>query len=237
MPEADPSPFVEEELLKVKKRLDDSDTFVRRAMLEKGAMVLRGLEAESARAHAMAKLADRDLATGLMRHGFFRLRLEFEAERSRRTGQPLALLLVDLDNFSLLNRNHGYEAGEVVLRAVGQAIANPWIARPARRPPVLAREAADSYAILLPGADADEADQRAETVRDLIERLPLGKAGRSTASLGAVVRGGATSRVFDASQMFSQAKIAVLQARSEGGNRVALDTGGGLTSRPPRGAK
>lgn len=209
---------LEGELARTRQRLAENEELLRGALLERGAMVLRGLEEEKQRAIERAELSRRDLGTGLLRHGFFRRRLVFEVERARRAGDPLALLLMDLDGFTAFNERCGYEAGDQALLAIARSLEALWIARPGPRPPALGRDEGDRFALLLPGAGLSEAAARAEGARELVERLPLGPP-RLTASLGgAVAEGGAAA----AGALLAAASARLAEARGQGGNRAVV---------------
>lgn len=71
---------------------------------------------------ALRQLATRDQLTGLLnRREFDRIMAE-EAERSRRFGHPLALVMVDIDHFKAVNDTHGHLAGDAVLREVAKTL-------------------------------------------------------------------------------------------------------------------
>jgi diguanylate cyclase (GGDEF)-like protein len=77
--------------------------------------------------------------------------------------RPAALLLLDLDGFKEVNDSLGHTAGDQLLRQIGPRLL------PALRPgEVLARLGGDEFAVLLPGAGLDEAQDRAERLRQLI---------------------------------------------------------------------
>jgi diguanylate cyclase (GGDEF)-like protein len=206
------------EIEDLRKRLAESDAMLRRSLEEKGAMVLARLEEEAVRAIEMSALYERDLATGLLRHGSFRARLDFEIERSERTGDALALILADIDDFSRYNQRYGYEAGDRALSAIGRALLVLWEAEPSRRPPVLARDAGDGFAVLLPGTDGADVWKRAEAIRDLVDRLPL-PSGRLTASVGGAWRQPGCST---ASELLAAARAGLSSAHEAGGNRYIL---------------
>ena len=74
--------------------------------------------------------------------------------------QPLALLMIDLDNFKQVNDNHGHSAGDEVLRSVGECLARSFI----RKSDFVARYGGDEFAVILP-------DTSAENARPLIVRF------------------------------------------------------------------
>jgi diguanylate cyclase (GGDEF)-like protein len=77
--------------------------------------------------------------------------------------RPAALLLLDLDGFKEVNDSLGHHAGDQLLRQIGPRL------RPALRPgDVLARLGGDEFAVLIPEAGLDEAQERAELLRELV---------------------------------------------------------------------
>jgi diguanylate cyclase (GGDEF)-like protein len=209
---------LEEELLQTRSRLADHEALLRKAMTEKGELLLRELEATRVRAYEASEAAQKDPVTQLLRHGTFRSRLSFELQRSRRTASPLGLLLADLDNFSSYNSAHGYVEGEKILAVVGRSLPALWLGRPGPRPPVFGREGGDCLGVLLPGADRREVLERAERVRDLIERIPSGKT-RITASIGASLL--ASEDTVDG--FLARAYAALSRAQESGGNATAFE--------------
>ncbi len=101
--------------------------------------------------------ADRDPLTGLLNHRAFHKRLEQEAEAARRSGLPLAIAMMDLDNFRFFNDGYGHSIGDDLLRQVSGALSA------ACRPgDTLARYGGDEFALLLPGLGAEGAVRLAD---------------------------------------------------------------------------
>jgi len=101
--------------------------------------------------------ADRDPLTGLLNHRAFHKRLELEAAESRRSGRPLSIAMMDLDNFKFFNDGYGHSVGDEVLKRVARAL------HAACRPgDVLARFGGDEFALLMPGVGAEEAVRLAD---------------------------------------------------------------------------
>ncbi|MHB1843527.1 MAG: GGDEF domain-containing protein [Deltaproteobacteria bacterium] len=205
------------ELEKTRQRLADAEGLLRDLMKDKGETILRQLEASRVRSQRETELASRDVVPSLLRHGHFRHRLSFELDRSRRTAEPLALLLVDLDGFRAFNEARGYREGERVLEWIGGSLESLWVVRPAPRPPILGREAGDCFGAILPGCDRSEVERRAEEIRNLIERLPVGEP-RPTASLGGVLAGSSST----AEDLLGVARRALGEAQAGGGNRAII---------------
>lgn len=71
----------------------------------------------------LERLANQDGLTGLPNRRAFFTRLETEFHRSRRSGNPLSLLMLDIDHFKNFNDSYGHQVGDEALRAVGVALA------------------------------------------------------------------------------------------------------------------
>jgi diguanylate cyclase (GGDEF)-like protein len=116
-----------------------------------------------------------DDLTGIANRRYFERALADEWNRARRREHPLALVLLDLDHFKMLNDRRGHPAGDECLRRVGKFLADSV----KRSGEVVARYGGEEFAILLPGVDADGAIRVAEGLREGIEQL-----GNVTASCG-----------------------------------------------------
>jgi GGDEF domain-containing protein len=111
-------------------------------------------------------LASHDSLTGLPNRRLFLDRLAQALARSRRSGEPLALLFIDLDHFKEINDRLGHGAGDIVLRAVaGRLVAE------VREIDTVARLGGDEFIILL-----DATEDRAVIAKIA---TPAGRAGRS----------------------------------------------------------
>jgi diguanylate cyclase (GGDEF)-like protein len=106
----------------------------------------------------LARLSDTDALTGLANRRQFDRRLTQEWSRARRYRLPLALLMIDVDHFKRFNDRHGHPAGDACLREVARVLRDG-----ACRPTdLVARIGGEEFAILLPHADADEAQAVAD---------------------------------------------------------------------------
>jgi diguanylate cyclase (GGDEF)-like protein len=113
---------------------------------------------ENARLYEEARaLADRDPLTGFYNHRYLHERFGQEAVRARRARRPLSLLMLDLDDFKLVNDTFGHVLGDDVLRWTADLIR-----RTLRGSDVPARYGGDEFAILLPDSDGEEAARTAE---------------------------------------------------------------------------
>lgn len=109
-------------------------------------LVLRDLTERAEREHSLRHIAFRDELTGVLnRHGFNNTALA-RLVRQRRAQDGYGVLVLDIDDFKLLNDTHGHVAGDRVLRAVAQRISASL-----RREDAVARWGGDEFVILLDG--------------------------------------------------------------------------------------
>jgi diguanylate cyclase (GGDEF)-like protein len=165
---------------------------------------------------SLEQLATTDGLTGIHNHRFFQDRLTQEVERSERDGTPLALLLVDIDDFKGLNDRHGHTAGDTVLVQLARVLVGE--AGPAN---VVARYGGEEFAILAPGADTDEAVRLAEQIRLAVggrrfEVPPDGDAVSTSVSIGVA------SHVGDRASFFLEADRALYSAKGAGKDCVVV---------------
>lgn len=160
-----------------------------------------------------------DGLTRLANRRRFEERLADEIERARRfPEQSLALVMLDIDDFKLVNDRLGHIAGDEVLRAVA---ATTRVDR--RETDLTARYGGEELALILPGADIEGAARAAERIRAAVERLELPLEGedggplRVTVSAGVAVFGHGAD---DRTRLVAAADDALYEAKRAGKNRV-----------------
>jgi diguanylate cyclase (GGDEF)-like protein len=161
------------------------------APVEDGALELLGHLADlsaaayrNALTHAELALAARtDGLTGCLNHAAMQDTLRRELERCRRTGHGLSLAIVDLDDFKLVNEQHGHQAGDAVLKHVAAALRDS-----VRAYDVVARYGGDEFAIIALDAGEDVAvDVVARGLGEIRGRLgELGFGGKATLATAGV---------------------------------------------------
>ncbi len=156
--------------------------------------------------------AGTDPVTGCMNHRAMRWRLNEEIGRAMRTDGRLACLLIDLDNFKLVNDRHGHSAGDTLLREVAQALMGEF-----RAFDRVARYGGDEFVVILAGADLESAAIAAERARERMLEVPsFDVTPGVSASIGV-----AQWRVPMSTDMLLDAcDAALLQGKREGKGRV-----------------
>jgi diguanylate cyclase (GGDEF)-like protein len=185
-----------------------------------GSLVGQGAVAiENARLHRLIqKQAKTDPLTQLLNRREFEEQLAREVERAQRFGTPVGLVVLDLDDFKLINDRFGHLAGDGVLKAAAGAIRQ--CTREIDQP---ARWGGEEFAVILPHTGLDGAARLAERLRQAIaERqipTPDGRSVRVTASFGvAALPGSGTTQV----ELTAAADDAVYRSKRAGKNRVSL---------------
>lgn len=172
----------------------------------------------------IVELAAKDGLTGCVVHRVFHQRFNEEVARSYRHGHPLSLLMIDLDDFKVVNDTYGHLVGDHVLAAIGAGLKEY-----SRSFDVIGRLGGDEFAVLMPETDRAAAVALAERIRDEIPRVlevPL------TFSVGVSDLNSSTPT---AEQMLDDADIALYQAKKTGRDSVVVRSGVHQTSRPQPG--
>jgi diguanylate cyclase (GGDEF)-like protein len=185
-------------------------------------------------------LASCDGLTGIANRRSFDERLTQEWNRAARARKPLALAMIDLDNFKQFNDLYGHLAGDKCLCAVAAELA-----RQVQRPEdLVARFGGEEFALLMPHTTAEGAAKVIERIRAAIIELGIEHIGNSwkhvTVSIGysSLTPTGSDGQ----SRLIQLADAALYQAKSGGRNRIELissiegakaaaQDGGSLTSR------
>jgi diguanylate cyclase (GGDEF)-like protein len=156
-----------------------------------------------------------DGLTGLANRRHAERSLETEASRAERFGGPLAVVLVDLDDFKEVNDRHGHLAGDDVLRELATVLSET-----VRSVDIASRWGGEEFALILPGADAVGGAQLAERARvALAERTILTQEGvpvRVTASFGVA----SFPEHGEGDDLLRAADSALYEAKKRGKNRV-----------------
>lgn len=183
------------------------------------------------KADDLIRMSAEDPLTGLLNARAFDRRLEQEVARAERTGEPLSLLMFDLDGLKTINDSYGHETGNRALRRMGDIVRHSM-----RLMDVSARVGGDEFALIVPGAGRDEALKLAERIR--------GQVAEDLSRIAPRVNGGTTSigiASCDSSELVPTpgalaraADSALYEAKRTGRNRVVARWlgGNGDVSRP-----
>jgi diguanylate cyclase (GGDEF)-like protein/PAS domain S-box-containing protein len=144
-------------------------------------LTIRDITVRTQTEEAIRNLAYHDPLTGLPNRLLFNDRLAQAIERARRNQQLLAVMILDLDRFKLINDSLGLASGDQVLRAVGERLVAAL-----RRSDTVARLGGDDFLLLLPGVDG--AENSAKVAQKILDTfLPPLRVGDQELHLGATL--------------------------------------------------
>lgn len=197
---------------------DPSRITLARTMAHEAAMAL-----ENARAYeAVRDLADRDPLTGFFNHRYLHQRLSEEVVRAFRYRRSLSVVMLDLDDFKLVNDTLGHQYGDRVLVYVAEAIRAAL-----RASDVAARYGGDEFALILPETSADDAAIAAERIRDALRNRPFPAGDGASLPVGASI--GIASFPRDgrsATELISVADAGLYAAKAAGDDRAHVRPAG-----------
>ena len=162
--------------------------------------------------------AQSDPLTGLANRHRFDETLALELRSAQRSGQPLSLLLLDVDHFKGLNDSLGHPTGDKVLRTLSGVLKDR-----ARRPrDLVARLGGDEFAILLPETSAQAAAAIATTVHVDLANLSAQASTQSPAfTISVGIHTTRQGEPITATEVFERTDAALYQAKQAGRNRSA----------------
>ncbi len=160
-----------------------------------------------------------DGLTGLFNRRYFDEAFEEEFKRAIRQGQPLSVIMGDIDHFKRINDTHGHQVGDECLNV----LASTWQTRLKRAGDMVARYGGEEFVSLLPNTDINDAKKIAEQIRTAVEAVNPKYAGihiKLSISLG--VSSLSLLGKDDTDALLQRADNALYEAKTQGRNRVEI---------------
>ncbi len=168
--------------------------------------------------------ATRDYLTNLYNQRLFWEFLEYEVKRAEKRDYSFAIMLIDIDNFKLINDSYGHSFGDFFLNEMGKVLKETF-----RREDIVARYGGDEFAVILPSAGSEEASRAAQRLIKRLEEFyliaPDGKPVSVTVSIGISVY---PQHAKNSRDLFIIADNMMYRAKKEGKNRYLLPSEEGL---------
>ena len=193
-------------------------------MAERQKVLAQNLKESSEEVHVLRnrlqetyRQAVTDGLTDLGNRRFFDARLREMVEEANQTGQPLSLVMIDIDKFKDFNDKHGHQTGDNVLKLVAGILKNA-----SRKSDVAARIGGEEFGLILYRASTKEAESLAERVRgtlysrELVKRGARESLGRITVSAGVA----SLKTGMNVEDLYETADRALYKAKNDGRNRV-----------------
>ncbi|GII55580.1 hypothetical protein Pth03_39690 [Planotetraspora thailandica] len=176
--------------------------------------------------HAQLQAAARtDPKTGLLNAAAWQREADTEIVRAQRTGETLAVVIIDIDHFKRVNDTHGHLIGDQVLVQVAATLRSQL-----REYDVVGRFGGEEFVVLLPRADLTEARRIAERLRTRVGRTAVAAEHAMvsvTVSAGVAIM---NTHGEDLIELLAAADLALYRAKALGRDRICLPA----TSVPPR---
>lgn len=164
-------------------------------------------------------LAAKDDLTGLYNSREFQHRLEVEVERADRYHHDLSLILIDVDQFKVVNAEWGYQTGDLVLQEIAQFLQSEVRASDQ----VFRYRFGDEFAILVPETDGVGARTMSERLRSIVENYRFQSVDGDTQIDVTISAGVAEWEADEASTELQERAEAALATSKDRGNTVTLD--------------
>lgn len=161
--------------------------------------------------HQVQRMAHTDGLTGVPNRRSFELALEKELSRSARSGEPVTLMMLDVDHFKKFNDTYGHQAGDDVLKLVGSALVET-----SRDFDTPARYGGEEFAVILPACSSEQATAVAERLREAV--CSVEAVAPVTASAGVATY---PTHAADPASLIKAADGALYEAKRTGRNRLS----------------
>jgi diguanylate cyclase (GGDEF)-like protein/PAS domain S-box-containing protein len=165
----------------------------------------------------LKQMAITDELTGLTNRRYIVERLEEEFQRSKRSGRPLSLIMLDIDHFKQINDAYGHLFGDVVLRVIASRIKSSL-----RKHDLVGRVGGEEFLVVCPDSSIEDTVVVAERIRKIINDELIGD---GINEVKVALSAGVTMLKADddsADRIFSRADTALYKAKGEGRNRFVV---------------
>ena len=196
--------------------IERHEFLLRRQLLDANQELQNEVARRVALQYELERQASTDLLTGLPNRRALAERFAAESARAQRRSEPLSLAMFDLDHFKRVNDTYGHAGGDAVLRGVGELCIRSF-----RGVDVAARVGGEEFAVLLPGADAQQAGAVMQRFTALLAAAPATIGDQSvlvTSTVGVAQRQPGE----DLDALMARADTALYAGKQAGRNRVVL---------------
>ncbi|MBK7452293.1 MAG: diguanylate cyclase [Anaerolineales bacterium] len=161
-----------------------------------------------------------DQLTGLITRKGFEEKLKAAVLHAQQTDRPLALAFLDIDHFKRLNDSLGHEAGDVIIKAVGDIVQ-----RVAGDKAIVCRYGGEEYTLIFPDTEREQAFLVIESARSEIAQLKSLSDGKKKVNAQLTISGGIAAFPIDGqdeNELLRKADQALYKAKNNGRNKIVL---------------
>jgi diguanylate cyclase (GGDEF)-like protein len=174
---------------------------------------IRELQEENIKLRSLSLI---DNLTGLFNNRFFWSQMEIEMARTKRTGHLCSLMMIDVDNFKLLNDTFGHLEGDKFLVEFGRIMHDN-----ARSTDLIYRYGGDEFAVIMPATSVADAIKTGERFRDILAKMPQKITPAISLSIGISAYSSYSS--YSINEFVHAADLAMYEAKKSGKNRICID--------------
>ncbi len=161
----------------------------------------------------------RDPLTGLFNRRYLETTIEKDVSRADRHHQTIGLVMIDIDHFKLTNDRYGHDAGDIILKSVSETLRSH-----TRTEDIACRYGGEEFLLVFPGASLTVTCERAETLRQAVEKIAAGLKDGTTITGNTISLGVAAYPMHGSSWQGAVrlADQALYRAKDQGRNRVVV---------------
>ncbi|MFC3115648.1 diguanylate cyclase [Cellvibrio fontiphilus] len=177
--------------------------------------LVTAVSVRAARSRQLSDALDRDSLTGLLKHSRIKEQVDIELSRAQRSGEPLSVVMLDLDHFKQINDSYGHPAGDKVIKAIAHLLRQRL-----RKVDAVGRYGGEEFVAVLPRCTRAEAQLLMEDIRKRFRDISFSVDQQTfhvTLSAGIAAYEAGVER---ADHLLQQADAALYRAKMEGRNRV-----------------
>lgn len=159
-----------------------------------------------------------DSLTGLFNRRAFEKKINEEFERSKRYHNPLSVLILDIDNFKMINDTYGHHGGDAALVKISETLRER-----TRQSDFPSRYGGEEFVLLLPETDQDSAFQVASKIHDSIQTCSFGTTARPFTLTVSIGVSSTSARYYaDWRDLVDDADRALYTAKNSGKDRIEI---------------
>jgi diguanylate cyclase (GGDEF)-like protein len=220
-----------DELRGVNQALRENELQLETQLESRGREITAATEQLAQMGHQLDALTLRDALTGLYTHRAFQERLREEIARAVRYGQPMSLLIADIDGFATVNYDLGYQVGDDILRRISVVLQEDDSPDRVRTSDIVARYSGEEFVLLLPETTKSGALTKAARLRDAVGNAEMPGGRKMSVSIGVACL---PDDAVDPEGLLTAAEAALRGAKRGGPGRVQFFSGAEGENAMPR---